>query len=134
MRSIGLVACGKGKLDHPAPARDLYTGQLFRFARAYCEREYDTWWVLSAKHGLVHPDAVIAPYDQTLAGAPVEERRQWARLVADQLWALAIQGRFSLHAGEAYAGFLADQLSVTERPLRGLAIGQQLKWYKERLG
>jgi len=134
MPSIGLVACGKAKLDHPAPARDLYTGTLFRFARAYCERTYDTWYILSARHGLVLPEAVIAPYDQTLAGASRDARRRWATWVADQLWALGVEGRFYLHAGEDYADFLAPQLSVVRRPLQGLGIGQQLHWYKERLG
>jgi hypothetical protein len=75
---VGLVACGKSKLDHAAPARDLYTGPLFRAASAYAERTYDAWFVLSAKHHLVHPDDVLEPYDVSLAGLMHVVRLQWA--------------------------------------------------------
>ena len=64
---IGIVACSKTKLATPAPAKDLYTSPLFKAARAYCERTYDRWFILSALHGLVEPETVIEPYDVTLA-------------------------------------------------------------------
>lgn len=30
--TIGLIGCGKPKLPHPAPARDLYLSRLFRLS------------------------------------------------------------------------------------------------------
>jgi len=36
--TICLVGCGKSKLDRAAPAKDLYTGSLFRAARAFAEQ------------------------------------------------------------------------------------------------
>lgn len=83
--SIGLVGCGKRKLDRPAPARDLYQGELFRRAAAYCEATYDHWFVLSAQHYLVHPDEILAPYDRTLAKMTVADRRHWAGMVESGL-------------------------------------------------
>lgn len=66
---IALVGCGKSKLPHPAPARLLYIGSLFKAARRYVEDAgYDAWWILSARHGLVHPDEITEPYEATLAG------------------------------------------------------------------
>lgn len=80
-RTIALVACGKAKLDRAAPARDLYIGNLFRAARAHVEAaSYDTWYILSAKHHLVHPDTVIAPYDYRLPKR-ASVREAWARAV-----------------------------------------------------
>ena len=37
--------------------------------------------MLSAEHGLVDPDEVIAPYDKTLNNVPIAVRRQWAERV-----------------------------------------------------
>jgi hypothetical protein len=68
--TVGLVGCGKTKLPHPAPAGELYTGQLFRAAFAYARKTYDRTYILSAKYGLVHPATVIAPYDLTLTTLP----------------------------------------------------------------
>ncbi|WP_373427871.1 DUF6884 domain-containing protein [Arthrobacter globiformis] len=35
--------------------------QLFKKAAAYADRTCDRWYILSAKHHLVHPDTVIDP-------------------------------------------------------------------------
>lgn len=59
-----IVGCGAAKLDRAAPARELYTGSLFRAARAYAERSGLPWRILSAEHGLISPDKVIEPYDR----------------------------------------------------------------------
>lgn len=84
MKNIGLIACGKAKLDHPAPARELYTGSLFRAARAYVEATCDEWAILSAKHGLVLPDQVLAPYEQRLPSRG-EDQLAWARRVNEAI-------------------------------------------------
>ena len=75
-RAIYLVSCVGQKLKTPAPARDLYTSVWFRKARSYVESTGLPWSVLSAKHGVVHPDEVIAPYDLTLNSMKVADRRQ----------------------------------------------------------
>lgn len=136
---IGLVACAAQKLDHPAPARELYVSPLFRKASAYCEREYGRWYVLSARHGLVLPDAVLAPYDLTLNTMGRDERRLWADRVKAQLF--DSEGSFVgltvyLHAGRRYvedlAPWLRDLGATVVSPFPGLGIGQQLRWYIER--
>ncbi|HZC05096.1 MAG TPA: hypothetical protein VE338_05590, partial [Ktedonobacterales bacterium] len=75
---IGLVACGKAKLDHTAPANELYTSPLFRKASAYAAANYDCWYIFSAKHQLLDPHHVIAPYDVTLKEMDATRRRAWA--------------------------------------------------------
>jgi hypothetical protein len=67
-----VVPCGKAKVwnRHPGlgatPARDAYTGALFRVHRAYAERFADRWVILSAKYGFMDPDWPIpGPYDVT---------------------------------------------------------------------
>lgn len=64
--TVGLVGCASQKLRRAAPARELYVSQLFKKASAYAEKTCDRWYILSAKHGLVHPDEVLEPYDVKL--------------------------------------------------------------------
>jgi hypothetical protein len=84
-RTIALVACVSRKQIKPTAARHLYTSAWFRKASAYAQRMVDEWYILSAKYGLVAPDRVIAPYDETLNRMPARERRAWARRVLGEL-------------------------------------------------
>jgi hypothetical protein len=64
--SIGPIGCTKRKLDRPYIASESSTASaLFCTSRAYCEHCYDAWHILSAKHGLIHPDAAIAERDRS---------------------------------------------------------------------
>lgn len=76
---IGVLACSKTKLARPAPALCLYQGDVFRLALAYlraqgCERIV----VLSAQHGAVPGDQVLAPYEASLESLGAAGRRVWA--------------------------------------------------------
>ncbi len=134
---IGLVGCVKTKLDHAAPARDLYVSPMFRGRRTYVERTCDRWFVISALYGLVDPDAVIEPYNVTLKDASEAERRQWStgvlRALESELGTLAGKD-FELHAGSSYlvhglaSGLRAAGASVIT-PTAGLTFGQQLAFY-----
>lgn len=121
-KPLFLIACSAHKLDHPAPARELYTGQAFKLAMAAAARCGADVLILSALHGVVGPDQVLAPYDHTLRSA--SERRTWAAKAAAQLKpyrdrrAVVLAGKFYAAAA---AGFTDKAL-----PLAGLGIGQQL--------
>lgn len=133
MTRIALIACGKAKRDHPSPARDLYTGGLFTKARAYAEATSDTWFILSAKHGLVDPDMTLHPYDLTLNRLPKHARLAWAEFVTRQLNTVTQRGdTVTFLAGTRYRDDLAPRLvrrgvRVTT-PLIGLSLGHQLRW------
>ena len=60
-----VLACGGLKGPVPAAALDLYTGPLFASARTWALSlaPRDRIWILSAAHGLIASDLVIAPYD-----------------------------------------------------------------------
>lgn len=137
-QTIALVSCGKSKLPHAAPACNLYTGQLFRAARAYIEAQGWQWWILSAKHGLLHPGAIITPYDVTLTVMKHEQRRAWAERVLGQIAQEVPPGStVVILAGVAYHEFLLHSLQLTrtvELPLRGMGIGKQIAWLKSRMG
>jgi hypothetical protein len=140
-QEIGLVSCVKTKRDEPASPQDLYTSDYFEKMRSYAEQTHDDWWILSAKHGLLDPDGdPIDPYDETLSGARVARKREWAKHVAEQLdeaGLLSDDVTLVIHAGKDYYEELLPLIQESgvsiEIPTEGLAIGETKAWYKERL-
>lgn len=131
--TIYLVSCVGQKRAEACPARDLYISDWFLKARQYAEGSGCRWYILSAEHGLVAPNQLIAPYERTLNLMPIAERRAWAKRVADQLATTVPELRKAVFlAGAAYREFLADQLTVrgvsVSVPMEGLGIGKQLQW------
>ncbi len=137
--ALTLIACGATKLDHAAPAKELYTGGLFKKQRLYVETAERPWYVLSAKHGLVHPDAVIEPYDLELGKLSSLDRVRWAQRVIVELMDLVkLHGRgcftVELLAGEAYRNALLEMGRAPlefAMPTYRLGSGQQLHWLNE---
>lgn len=141
MPEIGLVSCVKTKSKNPAQPRDLYTSPYFEKMRAYAEQNHDDWWILSAKHGLLDPNAEpIEPYDKTLNGARKAEKQDWAERVLPQLRTnnLLLEGTtLVIHAGKDYYGelipLLEDEPVNVEIPTEGLGFGDTQAWYKKRI-
>ena len=128
-----LVSCVKTKGPGPAPAKDLYTSAWFRKARAYVEKTACPWLILSAQYGLVHPERMIRPYEQTLKTMPVAKRRTWAETVLAELEpSLAGVDTVVFLAGQAYREFLVPALRdrglTVAVPMAGLSQGRQLSW------
>lgn len=137
---IGLVGCVKEKRSAPAAAGDLYTSALFRGRRRFVERSCDRWYILSALHGLVDPEATLEPYDVTLVGAGRQTKRDWAARVLHQIdsqlgsvFGVVIE----VHAGADYRDWgLVDGLrargAMVSAPTEGLTQGRQLAFYAQR--
>jgi cytoplasmic iron level regulating protein YaaA (DUF328/UPF0246 family) len=128
MQPLYLIACSAAKLDHAAPAAQLYTGQAFKLAMAAAARAGADVLILSAMHGAVDPADQLAPYDRALSKMTKRERTGWTMWVANQL--LRNYGRpIVVLAGKHYAQALAGFPNVSY-PLRGQGIGQQLATLK----
>lgn len=129
MTTIGLISCTKSKLPSLAPARDLYSPSwVFRRSVAYVERHCSAWWVLSAKHGLLHPDKAIEPYDETLTSSTKAQRAAWAAPIRAMLTEVYPGARFVLLAGAAYAGAVEGLDHVT--PMARMGTGHRRRWLK----
>lgn len=98
--------------------------------------------MLSAKHGLVEPQQILEPYDETLAGRPSSELRAWAgrvvRELKERLGPLR-EHTFEVHAGAAYRNHglvqgLRAERALVEVPAEGLTQGQQLAFYARGAG
>lgn len=135
--TVYLVSCVGKKLNHEACAKDLYDSTLFRLARRYVEKRSGTWFILSAKYGLVAPGERIAPYDQTLNDMKIADRRAWACSVTRQMNTEIGQcDRCVILAGNRYREFLMDYLNDrfhTEVPMDGLRIGEQQRWLLDNI-
>lgn len=131
MKQIHLVACSGKKLAQPAPARELYQGDLFKKAAAAAAASFEPWFILSAKHGLVHPNTVLSPYDTGLRTFTKPARTTWAIRVRDQLLMEVTPPRLRviMWAGALYCQPLAELLRsdgfTVDLPLAGEGIGKQ---------
>lgn len=130
-----LISCVSKKVDHPAPAKDLYDSTLFKFCYSYAmSLSPDNIFVLSAKYGLVPANKIIAPYELTLNTMKSKEIKEWSRGVLDDLkqYTDIDNDNFVFLAGEKYRKFLLPSIRNYEIPMQGLRIGEQLSWLKQR--
>lgn len=128
-----LVSCVKEKLSTSAPAKDLYTSQLFRKMRRLVEAQGWPWLILSARYGVVEPERVIASYEHTLNTMRVAERRDWAARCLHALEPhLADVKSLIVLAGARYSEFLVPALSdrgiKVHEPMARLPFGKRLAW------
>jgi len=149
MTRLLLVGCVKSKASRIDHARYLYQGQLWTLRRQYAESSGLPWAILSARHGVISPDCFIGPYDQTIEDTMRDDH---LRLLWHSWVSVGIQRHFGLsqrngewpddlvievHAGAPYVRALADALehwpASLEHPVQGLQIGEQKRWYRERL-
>lgn len=147
-QTVILVSCCGAKLAQPAPARDLYQSQLFKAARRYAEASGHQWMILSAKYGAVHPDDVIAPYDQRLP-SDIRPAAKNESPLGEWYFRTSFLLRHGPHGsineptafislcGAEYTrglnlthGIYAPTGHTLEEPLKGMAIGQRLAWLK----
>lgn len=139
MTTYFVVPCGAAKTSEPAAAADLYVGSAFRhvLAAAVAEAAATTRdlgeecevLILSALHGLVTLDTVLAPYDVKMGDAGSVD----ARTVAGQMAALGMTYGDQVYAmlPKAYravlakAGRFADDLTVQDVYEAAPGIGYQ---------
>lgn len=131
--TLALVACVKTKQSEPAPAEKLYTSPWFKKARRYAIQNSDTWRILSAEHGLLHPETKIPPYETTIYEFSADQRREWASSVLESLSPLLdTHGEVPMLAGKRYREYLVEPLrqkGVSVRiPMEGLGLGAQLRY------
>lgn len=126
--TVVLLSCSATKLPHPAPARELYCGRLFQKSLRWAYRKFGLGVevaILSAKHGLVALDQIVAPYEARMTEMPVAERKAWAERTRAQLVARYPGAHFVVVVAEPYLGAL-EGLDY-EKPLRGFRVNALLR-------
>lgn len=148
-KTLVIVGCGAAKADESTAAKDIYTSIYFQKKRVYAEQAGDDWMILSAKHGLVDPDATISPYDTRIDDLDSDALDALAHDVGCTLceWAETMWSnghdieRIDVLAGQRYLDPLRkrDAFAVTtespvvlplqENDLSG--IGEQMAWLSD---
>ncbi|MDC0764855.1 hypothetical protein POF51_29475 [Brevibacillus sp. AG] len=137
--TVVLISCTKKKQPLACEAEMMYSpSSLFSKALCYAKQHLkpDHIFILSAKYGLLPLDQVIEPYEKTLNNLSSIERKQWAKIVNEQLAKLPLKKAIFL-AGSKYREDLIpilESLGIEcEVPLKGLGIGEQLGYYTREL-
>lgn len=104
-RTWVIVPCGGEKLEHKAPAGELYVGSYHKATRraAAAIAAPEQTLILSALHGLLQLEDEVAPYDLHMTSPDSVP----ARTVARQMRALGMNApgtRVIVLAGKAYSG------------------------------
>lgn len=133
---VVLISCVKSKRPVASAAQDLYTSGLFKGMRKFAERKSDAWFILSAEHGVLRPNDVIAPYERTLNKMSKLERDAWSANVEPRLLELLpSDASVAVLAGERYrerlVPFLRRHGFIVDVPMAGLKLGFQLRWLKD---
>jgi len=123
---VVVIGCGAAKLNEPAKAKDLYTGQLFKLNLEYAEKFYPNTarFIFSAKYGFVETDEVLEPYN-TRIGKPGSLTKPEIKMSA--IHKGIIGARVILLAGRDYQKALRDCFAEFEVPFEGLQIGYRLQ-------
>jgi len=119
-----LIQCVSSKRDKRLPAKDLYDSVYFDAQRQYAKCVGDRWYILSAEHGLVHPETVLEPYDTFIDDVDTDT---WADGVANSL---PEANTVVFTAGSKYATPIIERLDEcvnTREPFSGLGIGERVK-------
>ena len=122
-----VVLIGSSGVTAAEPVRvaDLFRSAGFTRAREHAVSSGLPWFVLSAKHGLLEPDDVVAPYALELGDSSTVYRSAWGEWVAAQLGErVRLSGAtVEVHGGVDFAQPLRQPLArrgaALELPLPG---------------
>jgi len=134
-KKIVLISCVSKKLSYKARAESLYTSPLFRLNLKFARHlNPDKIFILSAKYGLIDLNKEIEPYNKTLNNMKSSEIKQWADNVIGQLKESADlkNDDFIFLAGNNYRKYLIPYIKNYKVPMKGLGIGKQLQYLKDK--
>jgi basic membrane lipoprotein Med (substrate-binding protein (PBP1-ABC) superfamily) len=140
MAKIVLLSCTKSKLDHKAPAQELYSASpMFQKTLKYGESlQPDKMFILSAKHHLVPMNKELEPYDKTLKEMPADEKEQWGEETINQMKQAGLdlnKDKFIFLTGSEYMKPFEKYIpeSNMEAPMAGKRMGERLKWLNDQI-
>ena len=134
---IIFISCTKKKQDHPCMAKEMYqASQWFRGGWKYAESLHpDEIYILSAKYGLLRPDDMISPYEQTLNAAKDAQIRKWSIMVAEQIRKAGVdrtQHTIFL-CGKNYRKYIKNLFKNHSAPCSHMGIGKQMQFFNSEV-
>ena len=129
MSKIALISCTSSKKDYVCEAKELYSKSLaFRLEYEIAGKIAEKVYILSAKHGLVSPDTVLAPYNYTLINKPQNIKVQWSNNVLKQMkQQVSLENdEFIIFTGKDYYEYLLPSIKNYWLPLKGMRQGERI--------
>jgi len=137
MKNIVLIACSSKKKKEKSLVIDIYISTLFKYSYEYAKKlNPDKIFVLSAKYGLLEMNQVIEPYNETLNTKTKIEKMLWSEKIETQLIEKGIDlknDNIIFLSGKNYRENLIKHINNYLIPLKGLSIGNQLKYLKSNI-
>jgi len=140
MAKIVLLSCTKSKLDHKAPAQELYSASpMFKKTLEYGKSlNPDKMFILSAKHHLVPLNKELEPYDKTLKEMPKDEKEKWGEETVKQMKSHGLnleKDKFVFLTGSEYLKPFKEYIPEKnmEKPMEGRRLGERLKWLNSQI-
>ena len=95
----------------------------------------DAIYILSAKYGLLRPDDIIAPYEQTLNAAKDAQIRKWSIMVAGQIQRAGIDRsqKAIFLCGKNYRKYIKNLFKNCSAPCAHLSIGKQMQFFNSEV-
>lgn len=140
-KTVCILGCVKTKRNAPGKitAIDLYIGIRFTLMLEYARKHYndDRIYILSDEYGLVKLTDEIETYEKSLKNMTPGERDLWGNRIIDQLRNEGYNpdtDEFEILAGAMYVRHITGEGKIRNfnLPLKGMKIGEQLHFLKER--
>ena len=116
--ALVIIGCSAAKADTRQMAEDLYTSSLFNMAlragRRLCPARIG---IISALHGLINPETVIAPYDCRLGDTDAITPEQFAATAHTFINGTPIEGEIIALTTSAYTQLASTHWSNITTPL-----------------
>jgi len=133
---IVFISCVKKKRKRKTIAEKMYISDFFKKQLAYAKQLNPAKiYILSAKYGVLELNDIIEPYEITLNTFSEKDKKIWAYKCYQQLRQKNIDfnEKAVFLAGKNYRKYLITKFTNVETPLKGLKIGEQLKYLKENI-
>ncbi|MEO8581773.1 MAG: DUF6884 domain-containing protein [Patescibacteria group bacterium] len=148
----GFICATKRQLNYGsnvAVREHFSSSSYFRYSLAYCEKNYDQIFVLCiGANYLLHPDSAVDDVDTKIQIHDLDRprKKKWLREISQEIKQVCPQeSELYFHTNRWY-GLLFEWLHkpdlltsepthfVIYEPLKSMAIGKQLHFYKQQIG
>ena len=132
---IAILGCKGVKQNYTCPAEEMYSkSYIFSKQLEIVNKNYDKYYILSSKYGLITPDTIIEPYDlifepphtnftrgmgagyNSAPRATKQYKQEWAKQVIPQLKQL--EGNVDMWIGYLYYNLLKNHLPSNFRKVQ----------------
>lgn len=141
MKEICIISCGARKIWDSGtttrtviPAKDAYTGPLFKKNREYAEKFYpERWYILSDKYGLIRVGSLISNYN--IPPKAIQNSEIFVRLIDFQAHAIGISRsqKIVTTCGATHSEIIEKVFTHSEilNPVKGMPQGTRMRVLKE---